>query len=85
MSEEETYIVEKIIGKKLVNGKTLYNVKWEGYTETTWEPKENLSGCTDLLKAYEKSLQEKSKSPKQKERALQTRSSSFVLFYWIVG
>jgi hypothetical protein len=38
------YIVKKIIGKKIVKGKTLYRVRWKGYSESddTYEPAEEL-------------------------------------------
>jgi len=37
------YEVEKIIKKKIVNGKPLYLTKWVGYTNdhNSWEPKES--------------------------------------------
>ena len=42
--EEEEYVVEKIIKKRIKNGKTEYYLKWVGYSDddNTWEPKENL-------------------------------------------
>jgi hypothetical protein len=38
--EQDIYTVEKIVDKKRVNQKTLYLVKWEGYSsdQNTWEP-----------------------------------------------
>ena len=47
---EEVFSVEKIISKKVVNGKTQYLLKWRGYDsdQNTWEPEENLD-CQDLL------------------------------------
>ena len=41
----ETYIVEKILGKKLENRKTYYLIKWKSYkeSESTWEPSEILN------------------------------------------
>ena len=43
-SEEEEYNVEKVVSKRLHGKVTQYEVKWEGYDETTWEPAKNLSG-----------------------------------------
>ena len=34
------YTVEDIIGKKIINGKVWYKVKWLGYhdSDSTWQP-----------------------------------------------
>ena len=51
----DIYEVEKIIGKRNVNGKIEYKVKWLGYkmTECTWEPEENLVNVRDLIDKFE--------------------------------
>merc|ERR1712228_864425 len=42
--DEGEYLIEKITGHRLVgDGKYKYNIKWVGYTDCTWEPKENLN------------------------------------------
>ena len=43
-SDDEYYIVEKILDRKKEGKKFLYKVKWEGYPESscTWEPLSNL-------------------------------------------
>ena len=41
-----------ILKKKTEKGKTFYEVKWENYTETTWEPQENIPDF--IVKYYEK-------------------------------
>lgn len=50
-SDEEEYDVERIIGKRVVNGRTEYHVKWVDYalSEATWEPAENFK-VPDALK-----------------------------------
>jgi hypothetical protein len=52
--EQEEYEVEKILGHDRVNGRPYYLVKWTGYdtSENTWEPIENLTGCSQLVKQY---------------------------------
>ncbi len=53
---DEDYDVEKIVNKKIVNGKLFYFVKWEGYSDedNTWEPAKNLSHLDILIKRFEK-------------------------------
>lgn len=50
------YVVERIEGKRIINGVTQYFLKWQGYprSENTWEPVENLS-CPEFIAAFEKS------------------------------
>lgn len=47
------YIVKKILDSKIVKGKTLYKIRWKGYTEKddSWEPKENLPKA--MVKEYD--------------------------------
>ena len=53
MSESESESpVESIIGYRVHKGKEKYLVKWEGTSETTWEPIENLFNCMDLVADY---------------------------------
>lgn len=48
----------------------MFLVKWKGYEEedSTWEPKENLAHCADLLKKY-KAAQEKNGEAKEEKAA----------------
>lgn len=57
-SNERTFLIEKIVGKKQEQGVSKYKVKWVGYDDkdNTWEPLVNLKGCEDLIADYEKSL-----------------------------
>lgn len=50
-SQEHEFEVERIIGYNDDTG--MYLIKWAGYDEKTWEPRENLTNCQDMLKKYE--------------------------------
>lgn len=61
-NEEGEYEVEKILKQRTRNEKDKktgqyikvreYLVKWVGYSETTWEPEDNLINCQELLKDF---------------------------------
>lgn len=58
--EEEEYVVEKILDKRINNGKPEYFLKWRDYpdSENTWEPVENLD-CPDMIKEFEEQWKKK--------------------------
>jgi len=49
-----SYEVDKILKKRVKNGKPEYLIKWKGYSEDdcTWEPEINLGSCKEMLKKY---------------------------------
>ncbi len=50
----DEYEVEKILDIKYKRGKLYYLIQWKGYQlhDATWEPKENLNHCEDILKEF---------------------------------
>lgn len=55
------YVVEAITDHRLAkNASPEYLVKWEGYpaSQSTWEPKRNLTQCKAVLNAYLKKSSE---------------------------
>ncbi|XP_065197858.1 chromobox protein homolog 3-like isoform X2 [Sycon ciliatum] len=71
--EPEEYTVEKILGKRVKNGRIEYLLKWNGFpdSDNTWEPKENLI-CQELLEEYEAQLATKSREKKKAESKKKT-------------
>ncbi|KAL8393596.1 hypothetical protein RB595_003366 [Gaeumannomyces hyphopodioides] len=67
---DQDWEVEEIIDAGVIgpNGKPkTYLVKWKGYSadENTWEPRKNLAGCPELLKAFDAQNQPEKASTKK--------------------
>lgn len=84
MSEEQFFDVEKILDKRVRNGKAEYLVKWKGYSksESTWEPIQNLTSVLMLVDEHERNRQSRApeiKSGKKKrtseDKISESRSS----------
>ena len=54
MSDGDFYNIEKILGRRNINGKLQYKIKWEGYplSQSTWEPMKNLESAKELIEEY---------------------------------
>ena len=56
------YIIENIIDKKTIKNRVHYEVKWKGYSETTFEPRTTLLvDVPDLVKEFESGIKKKKK------------------------
>ena len=57
-SGDDAYEVERIIGKRVRDGRTEYHVKWAGCddSESTWEPDNMVDGAAELVAEYEATL-----------------------------
>ena len=53
---EEEFEVEKILNKRMVQGKDKFLVQWKGYMaeEDTWENRENLENAKKLVEEFKR-------------------------------
>ena len=51
-SDDDEYEVEEIVSAEKRGGRMMYEIKWKGYDNTTWQPKADLKHCKALLKDY---------------------------------
>ena len=66
MSDE--YEVEKIVDKRVKNGKVEYKIKWVGYpmSDCTWEPLKNLENIQKMIDDYNLKLNDTHKDSNEK-------------------
>ena len=50
------------MGDKNIRGKQMYEVRWIGFEETTWEPEASFVGHDDAIKAYKSEKQKHSRA-----------------------
>ncbi|XP_032581620.1 chromo domain-containing protein LHP1-like [Drosophila sechellia] len=77
--DSQKYVVEKIVGKRIVRGRLQFRVKWMNYPmkASTWEPVEALGHLSRLLADYEarqykrfrKKLAKAAKGPKSRAKS----------------
>ena len=87
------YVVEKVLDKRVVGpGKVEYLLKWKDYSDffNSWELRENLGSCRDLIGKFEKERTEKmlllqEKRPKKKPKVETSQATSFCFKSCITG
>lgn len=72
--DEDKYVVERIVDKRVRNKKTEYFIKWKNYEESdnTWEPEENCD-CPELIAQFEE--ERRKKNADLKKRKLSTKKN----------
>ena len=55
MSDDNLYLIEKILDRRRNNNRLEYKIKWEGYpmSQSNWEPIENLKTAIELVIEYD--------------------------------
>ena len=77
MTEQELYNVEKILDRRIVNGRIEYKIKWENYpmSQCTWEPEKNLETVKELVDEYNNNHPMNSNTKETKPKKFQTQKT----------
>ncbi|TDH15459.1 hypothetical protein EPR50_G00031530 [Perca flavescens] len=73
--EEEEYVVEKVLNRRVMNGRVEFLLKWKGFSDedNTWEPQDNLD--VDLITEYMQKHKEKEEKKKEGKRKVVSEAS----------
>ena len=78
---EEEFEVEKILNKRMVQGKEKFLVRWKGYMteEDTWESRENLENTEELVEEFEREYGEETEELRRQEQEEEEKEFSWGL------
>ena len=79
-TSSEEFVVEKIVDKRYVKGKTQYLIKWKGFddADNSWEPAENLE-CHDTIKAFEEQRKKEKETQETPEKTVEKRRKTVTI------
>ena len=69
--QEGEYVVEQLLNRKTLRGRTYYLVRWQGHASATdsWEPVEHLAHCPERVAEYEAAAPRRPKTLRSRLRA----------------
>jgi chromobox protein 5 len=80
---ERNFLVERVIDRRVRNGKTEYLLKWQNFPngDNTWEPAENLVDCAPLIEAFKRRREERSTPQAGTSRSLDNTHRQLAVDY----
>ncbi len=72
--DENLWEVEAIVGEKVEGEVQYFHVKWEGHTELTWEPEENMVNAKGKINEFRRKKKKQEQEDRQKQQKEQDKS-----------
>ena len=69
--QEGEHVVEQLLNRKTLRGRTYYLVRWQGYAsaDDSWEPVEHLAHCPERVAEYEAAAPRRPQALRARQRA----------------